>query len=200
MFIPHRAAALVGAVVTLILVLAACGGSAGAASNAPGSSDADPTGASTGEVHDPSQAATGSDSESTTSGGGLCHLVPVEEVERALGMSTDGGVGDHSSITGGETCRFTGDADHVVDVETSDQSRDEWFAAIETVGMTDETVAGVGEEAYRAAETALGGPGARFTAWAGGRVVGVTIYGDESQDFAFAAAQAIAVAVLSAGE
>jgi hypothetical protein len=88
----------------------------------------------------------------------------------------------------------------VLDVEASDQTRDEWFAAIETVGLTDEVVEGVGEEAYRAPETALGGPGARFTAWSNGHEVGVTIYSDESQEVTFAAAQAIAEALLAANE
>ena len=126
--------------------------------------------------------------------------MPIDEVETALGMSTDGGIGDTSFLSDGETCRFTGDADHVLDVDASAQSRDEWFEAIETVGLTDEVVEGVGEEAYRAPETALGGPGARFTAWSNDYQVGVTIFSDEPQDVTFAAAPSIAEALLAANE
>ena len=175
----------------LVLILAACGSSP-SASAADGADGTDAIAAS-------EEAATTS-SEVATTGGGLCSAVPIEQVELALGGSTDGGVGDDSSIFGGETCRFTLDDEHVLDVSASEQTRDEWFEAIETVGMTDEAVEGVGEEAYRAAETALGGPGARFTAWADGHEVGVTVYSDEDQATTFAAAQAIAEAVLAAGE
>ena len=173
----------------LMFALAACGGSS-TQSPATGG-DATPT------------AAGATDAESTEPAeetGTLCDLVPIDQVETALGATTDGGVGDTSFLSGGETCRFTADADHVLDVEMSEQSRDEWFESIETVGLTDEEVDGVGEEAYRAAETALGGPGARFTAWADGREVGVTIYSDVDQEVSFAAAQAIAEAMLAAGE
>jgi hypothetical protein len=174
----------------LVLILAACGGSpsTSAADEAAGADDAAA-----------SEEATTS-SEAASTGGGLCSAVPIEQVELALGGPTDGGVGDDSSIFGGETCRFTLDDEHVLDVSASEQTRDEWFEAIETVGLTDEVVEGVGEEAYRAAETALGGPGARFTTWADGYEVGVTVYSDEDQETTFAAAQAIAEAVLAAGE
>ena len=177
----------------LVVILAACGGST--------ASEPDPTddGAATDAVNLPAESSAAA-SEAAATGQGLCALVPIEEVETALGMATDGGVGDTSFLSGGETCRFTGDADHVLDVEASEQTRDEWFEAIETVGLTDEVVEGVGEEAYRAPETALGGPGARFTAWSNGHEVGVTIYSDESQDVTFAAAQAIAEALLAANE
>ena len=176
--------------VTLSLALAACGGST-TTTQAPSSGTASSAAAAS-DVPDASQPA--------ETAGGLCDLVPIEQVETALGMTTDGGIGDESFLTGGETCRFTGDADHVLDVSTNEQTRDEWFEAIETVGLTDEEVTGVGEEAYRAAETALGGPGARFSAWADGREVGVTIYSDAAQEITFAAAQAIAEAVLAAGD
>jgi Protein of unknown function (DUF3558) len=179
----------------LILVLAACGGTNDASTQSTAAAD---------EVSSSQPAATDGEAAATeadgAAGSALCALVPIDQVETALGMSTDGGIDDESFISGGLTCRFTGDEDHVLDVETSEQTRDEWFEAIETVGLTDEEVTGVGEEAYRAAETALGGPGARFTAWADGREVGVTIYSDEPQDVTFAAAQAIAEAVLAASE
>ena len=60
-----------------------------------------------------------------------------------------------------------------------------------------EAVEGVGEEAYRAAGTALGGPGARFTAWADGIDVGVTVYSDVAQEVSFATARAIAEDLLA---
>ena len=178
------------AAVLLVLILAACGSSP-SASAAAEADKADEAVAS-------EEATTAS--EAATTGGGLCSLVPIDQVELALAASTDGGIGDESFLTGGETCRFTADDEHILDVSTSEQGHDEWFESIETVGMTDETVEGVGEEAYRAAETAIGGPGARFTAWADGREVGVTIYSDEDQATTFDAAQAIAEAVLAAGE
>ncbi|HET6745964.1 MAG TPA: hypothetical protein VFH90_08990 [Candidatus Limnocylindria bacterium] len=127
---------------------------------------------------------------------GLCARVPIDQVDLALGMQTDGGVDDESFLTGGLTCRFTGDAEHILDVELSEQTHDDWLEAIETVGLNDEPVEGVGDEAYRAAGTALGGPGARFTAWSEGFDVGVTIYSDVDQAVSFAAAQAIAEALL----
>jgi Protein of unknown function (DUF3558) len=178
----------------LILALAACGGTSEASSQSTASAD-DST-ASQAAATDGEAAAT----DDGASAAGLCALVPIDQVETALGMTTDGGVDDESFLSGGFTCRFTGDADHVLDVSTSEQTRDEWFEAIETVGLTDEEVTGVGEEAYRAPETALGGPGARFTAWADGFEVGVTIYSDEPQEVTFAAAQAIAEPVLAAQE
>jgi hypothetical protein len=176
----------------LVLILAACGGSPETSTAAP-EADADQNAESqvASEAAAPSEAATGE---------GLCSVVPIEQVELALDATTDGGVGDESIVFGGETCRFTADDEHVLDVSTSEQTRDEWFEAIETVGMNDEPVDGIGEEAYRAAETALGGPGARLTAWADGREVGITIYSDVDQETTFAAARAIAEAVLAAGE
>jgi hypothetical protein len=179
----------------LLVVLAACGGATQSTDEPTASADA--SASSQAVASDGGAAATEGDDATSSA---LCALVPIEQVETALGMTTDGGVGDESFLSGGFTCRFTGDDEHVLDVETSEQTRDEWFEAIETVGLTDEEVTGVGEEAYRAAETALGGPGARFTAWEGGREVGVTIYSDEPQEVTFAAAQAIAEAVLAAGE
>jgi hypothetical protein len=167
------------------LVLAACGGSA--------TTSAVPS-------DRPTATEAAAASESAAADATLCDLVPLAQVEVALGAATDGGVGEDSVLTGGMTCRFTADADHVLDVSTSAQTRDEWFDAIDTVGMTDEEVAGIGEEAYRSAGTALGGPGARFTAWADGREVGVTIYSDVDQEVTFAAAEAIAEAVLAAGD
>jgi hypothetical protein len=181
-------------VALLVLTLAACGG---------GGTDASQDAAAGSEAGAASLQAEATDEPAASdaaSADGLCAMAPIDQVETALGMATDGGIGDESFLSGGTTCRFTGDEEHVLDVSFSEQTRDEWFEAIETVGMTDEMVEGVGEEAYRAAETALGGPGARFTAWADGREVGVTIYSDEPQEVTFAAAEAIAVAILAATE
>ena len=182
----------------LTLALAACGGG-GTDASQDSAASSDPEAASLpAEASD--DAATSEATGEAASADGLCAMVPIDEVETALGMTTDGGIGDESFLSGGTTCRFTGDEEHVLDVSFSEQTRDEWFEAIETVGLTDEVVVGVGEEAYRAPETALGGPGARFTAWADGREVGVTIYSDEPQEVTFSAAQAIAVAILAATE
>ena len=182
-------------VAILAFALVACGGST--ASNSIESTTGDQAASTAGDSGtDASDSAAASD-PSAGETGGLCAIVPSDEVETALGAPHDGGVGDESFLTEGTTCRFTADADHVLDVETSEQTRDEWFEAIETVGLTDEPVEGVGEEAYRAAETALGGPGARFTAWSEGHEVGVTVYSDVDQATTFAAAQAIAEAILA---
>jgi hypothetical protein len=176
----------------VVLLLAACSGTAGTSD----ASDTPLTPSSDGaQATEPA-----SDEEGSATGGSLCDLVPVDQVELALGGSTDGGVGKDSTLTGGQTCRFTADDEHVLDVSSSEQTHDEWLEAIETVGMNDEAVTGVGEEAYRAAETALGGPGARFTAWANGTEVGVTVYSDVDQETTFAAAQAVAEAVLAGAE
>lgn len=185
---PRAFRAGASAALLLVLILAACGGSP---STSTAASEAEAAAGAASQAAAPNEAAASE---------GLCSLVPIEHVELALGSSTDGGVGNESSLTGGETCRFTADDEHVVDVSMSEQSRDEWLEAIETVGLNDEPVEGVGEEAYRAAETALGGPGARFTAWADGREVGVTIYSGVDQEISFAAAQAVAEAVLAAAE
>jgi hypothetical protein len=190
MFIPTARLGAIGAL-AMVLLLAACGGSTSSPSVAAPSAS---------QAGDPGSSEPAATSETGETSGTLCDQVPIEQVELALGATTDGGVANESVLTGGQTCRFTADAEHVLDVATSEQSRDEWFEAIETVGLTDEEVTGVGEEAYRAAETALGGPGARFTTWEDGREVGVTIYSDAAQDVTFAAAQAIAEALLAAGD
>ena len=193
----RRAAMPLGAF--LVLALAACAGGTDASQDSSTSQAAGDSHAA-GMSHEPA-ASEAAASEAASAADGLCALVPIDQVETALGMTSDGGIGDGSFLTGGFSCRFTGDDEHILDVTTSEQNRDEWFEMIETVGLTDEEVTTVGEEAYRAAETALGGPGARFTAWDAGNEVGVTIYSDEPQDVTFAAAEAIALAVLaSAGE
>jgi hypothetical protein len=188
------------AILGLAFVLAACGGSTVSSANSTGDGAAANDAVDQTTEPAPSTDAAESAADDSATGGSLCDVVPIEHVELALGGGTDGGVASDSFLTGGESCRFTADAEHVVDVSTSEQTRDEWFQAIETVGLTDEAVVGIGDEAYRAAETALGGPGARFTAWADGFEVGVTIYSGVDQEISFAAAEAIAVAVLSAGQ
>jgi hypothetical protein len=169
------------AVVAIGLTVAACGVS-GTPTTSQGAAASVAASPSVG-----SSAAASSEGDPT----GLCAMVPIDQVALALGMQTDGGVDDESILTGGLTCRFTGDADHLLDVELSELAHDQWVDVIETVGLNDEAVEGVGEEAYRAAGTALGGPGARFTAWADGIDVGVTVYSDVDQAVSFAAAQAI---------
>jgi hypothetical protein len=193
--LPHFVRAWAGAALVAALVLAGCGPApvGDGPSAAPSASQPAPS-------SDPGASETDATTDTGENGGTLCDQVPIEEVELALGGTTDGGVADDSILTGGTTCRFTVDDERILDVSTSEQSRDEWFDAIEIVGLTDEEVIGIGDEAYRAAGTALGGPGARFTAWADGREVGVTVYSDADQEVAFAAAEAIAQAVLAAGD
>ena len=177
-----RRTAAGSAVLAIGFILAACGAGTPTATESEASTSA---------------AASTSAESSAAEAAGLCAMVPVDQVDQALGMQSDGGVDDESFLTGGLTCRFTGDAEHILDVGLSEQAHDEWLEAIETVGLNDEPVEGVGGEAYRAAGTALGGPGARFTTWSDGLDVGVTIYSDVDQSVSFAAAQAIAEAVLA---
>lgn len=184
----NRRTAMALAVMAIGLTVAACGAS-GTPTTSQGASSSSAAASSSAE----SSTAESSAAEAT----GLCAMVPMDQVVLALGMQTDGGVDDESILTGGLTCRFTGDAEHVLDVELAELSHDQWLEAIETVGLTDEMVEGVGEEAYRAAGTALGGPGARFTAWADGIDVGVTVYSDVDQEASFAAARAIAEDLLA---
>ena len=184
--------ALVG--LALTLVVAACGGSAttdpagdasggGAPTTAPGAAEA-------------------ADTNQTvlTREGGLCELLPLDQVEIALGAVAVEAEAEKSSLGMGHSCRVTVDEDTILDVNRSEkETLDEFKEAFEAVGLTDETVDGLGEFAYRAPGTALGGPGARLAVYTGERHIGITVYADISQATMFDASEAIARALLEAG-
>ena len=132
--------------------------------------------------------------------GGLCELLPLDQVEIALGAPAVEAEAKKSSLGLGHSCRVTVDEDTILDVNRSEkETLDEFKDAFEAVGLTDETVEGLGEFAYRAPGTALGGPGARLAVYTGERHIGITVYADGSQATMFDASEAIVRALLEAG-
>jgi hypothetical protein len=130
----------------------------------------------------------------------LCELLPLDQVEIALGAAAVEAEAEKSSIGLGHSCRVTVDEDTILDITRSEkETLDEFKDAFEAVGLTDETVEGLGEFAYRAPGTALGGPGARLAVYTGERHIGVTVYADVSQATMFDASEAIVRALLEAG-
>jgi hypothetical protein len=179
----------------LTLVIAACGGSAPADPAGNGSGSGSGGGAPTAAA----QAAAVNDTVLTREGG-LCELLPVDQVEIALGATAIEAEASKSSLGLGHSCRVTVDEDTILDVNRSEKETvDEFKEAFEAVGLTDETVEGLGEFAYRAPETALGGPGARLAVYTGERHIGVTVYADNDQATMFEASEAIVRALLEAG-
>lgn len=187
--------ALVG--LALTLVIAACGGSA----------TTDPAGGSTGDAStriggsSPAAVEEAAVKDTVlTREGGLCELLPLDQVEIALGAVAVEAEAAKSSLGMGHSCRVTVDEDTVLDVNRSEkETLDEFKDAFEAVGLTDETVEGLGEFAWRAPGTALGGPGARLAVYTGERHIGITVYADGSQATMFDASEAIARALLEAG-
>jgi hypothetical protein len=127
--------------------------------------------------------------------GGLCALLPAEPVELALAgkvTAAEAGVS-----LGRPYCRLTVDDSHWMDVGVAFESQEAWLELATKVGMTVEAVTGVGTQAWRGPGTALGGPGARFTAWAGDVSATMTIYGDGPEATLYAAAAEIATVALT---
>jgi hypothetical protein len=188
---PLARSVFVGLVLTLSI--AACGGSSSVASAPAGeqSGGASPTAEANQQA--------GGDTVLTREGG-LCELLPLDQVEIALGAPAVEAEAKKSSLGLGHSCRVTVDEDTILDVNRSEkESIDEFKDAFEAVGLTDETVEGLGELAYRAAGTALGGPGARLAVFTGERHIGVTVYAGASQATMFEASEAIVRALLEAG-
>src|SRR5688500_625071 len=185
--------------VALALVIAACGGSSGTATPA---ADA-PTGADAGTAASAAsagaEAGAGADNVLTREGG-LCELVPIELAEGALGAPIVSAEAKKSSLGLGHSCRITVDEDTELTLSRSEkETRDEFEEAFEAVGLTDESVDGLGEAAYRAAGSALGGPGARLAVYTGERHISVTLYAAGDQAAMFLASEAIARALLDLG-
>jgi hypothetical protein len=175
----------------LTLVIAACGGSAPTDAADDGSAGSAPTAAAE---------AAGVNETVLTREGGLCELLPLDQVEIALGAAAVEAEAEKSSLGLGHSCRVTVDEDTILDVNRSEkETLDEFKDAFEAVGLTDETVEGLGEFGYRAPGSALGGPGARLAVYTGERHIGVTVYADGSQATMFEASEAIARALLDAG-
>src|SRR5688500_5196667 len=180
---------------TLAIVLAACGGSSGPATPAEATSGGD-TGTAASAA--PEQAA-GQDNVLTREGG-LCELVPIELAEQALGAPVVSAESKKSSLGLGHSCRITVDEDTALTMSRSEKAtRAEFEEAFEAVGLTDESVDGLGEAAYRAAGSALGGPGARLAVYTGERHISMTLYADGDQAAMFEASEAIARALLDKG-
>ena len=179
----------------LAIVLAACGGSSGPATPAEATSGGD-TGTAASAA--PEQAA-GQDNVLTREGG-LCELVPIELAEQALGAPVVSAESKKSSLGLGHSCRITVDEDTALTMSRSEKAtRAEFEEAFEAVGLTDESVDGLGEAAYRAAGSALGGPGARLAVYTGERHISMTLYADGDQAAMFEASEAIARALLDKG-
>jgi hypothetical protein len=192
-----RDARLVVAGFALVLTFGACGGSAAGAAQ-PGSNSA-PAEATPAEA---TPAAEGGSAEQTVlvAEGGLCELLPLDQVEAALGTAAVSAEAHKSSLGLGHSCRVMADEETIVDVTRGgEETLDEFKEAFDAVGLTDETVEGLGVFAYRAPGTALGGPGARLAVYTGERHIGVTVYADGAQATMFEAAQAIARSLLEQG-
>jgi hypothetical protein len=175
----------------LTLAIAACGGSAPTDPAVDGSGGSQQTAAA--------EQAAGADTVLTREGG-LCELLPLDQVEIALGAAAVEAEAEKSSLGLGHSCRVTVDEDTILDVNRSEkETLDEFKDAFEAVGLTDETVEGLGEFAYRAPGTALGGPGARLAVYTGERHIGITVYAEGSQATMFDATEAIVRALLEAG-
>jgi len=176
----------------LTIAIAACGGSS---APAPKAGDSSGGGSPTAAAEEAAVNQT-----VLTREGGLCELLPLDQVEIALGAAAVEAEAKKSSLGLGHSCRVTVDEDTILDVNRSEkETLDEFKDAFEAVGLTDETVEGLGEFAYRAPGTALGGPGARLGVYTGERHIGITVYADGSQATMFEASEAIAKALLEAG-
>jgi len=182
--------------VGLVLILAACGGTAGQAATSANDTANDSAG-DTASVEP-----AGQDAIATvlTEEGGLCEMLPLDQVEIALGTPAVSAEASKSSLGLGHSCRITANEETVLDVNRSEkETLDEFKEMFETVGLTDETVEGLGAFAYRAAGTALGGPGARLAVYTGERHIGVTVYAEGDQVTMFEAAEEIARSLLEQG-
>src|SRR5215204_4211682 len=180
----------------LAIVVAACGGSSVPAEPAAETSSGGDTGTAASAA--PEQAS-GQDNVLTREGG-LCELVPIELAEGALGAPIVSAEAKKSSLGLGHSCRITVDEDTALTLSRSEKAtREEFEEAFEAVGLTDESVDGLGEAAYRAAGSALGGPGARLAVYTGERYISMALYADGDQAAMFEASEAIARALLDLG-
>jgi hypothetical protein len=184
--------------VALAIVLAACGGSSGAATPAADATSGESPRPGTAASVAP-EGASGADNVLIREGG-LCELVPIELAEQALGAPIVSAEAEKSSLGLGHSCRITVDEDTELTLSRSEkQTRDEFEEAFEAVGLTDEVVKGLGEAAYRAPGSALGGPGARLAVFTGERHITVAVYADGDQAAMFDASEAIARTLLDLG-
>jgi Protein of unknown function (DUF3558) len=88
------------------------------------------------------------------------------------------------------------DANHNVEAQVNNLTRQEFGVLASAMGLSD-PLPGVGEQAFKLDRALLGGEGAVVLAWAGGRVVNVTINAEGDQAAMNAAATAIATTVLA---
>jgi hypothetical protein len=176
------------------LVLTACAGGPTTAPTAePEAVDAATSVASSGGP------AGSADAESAASAAsGLCNFLPSDKAAAALGEPVGEGVADKSTLTGTYSCRYTATgSDNVIEIEyQKDQTRSGWEAAMDKVGMTEETkLEGVGEIAYRSGDAVLS-PGTRLAAFDQGNAIWVVIYKDADPAI-FPAAETVALDLLA---
>jgi hypothetical protein len=180
--------------IALSLALAACGGSSAPATPAGASSESGGGTASSAPAQDDRNESI------LTREGGLCKYVPIDLAERALGAAVVSAEAKKSSIGLGHSCRITVDENTALTLSRSEpETREAFEKAFDAVGLTDEVVEGLGEKAYRAAGTALGGPGARMAIYTGTRHISLTLYAAGDQAAMFDASEAVARALLEAG-
>jgi hypothetical protein len=179
---------------TLTLAISACDGSSAAGAPDSAGKPAGPAEANN------APAKGGAVSNVLIDEGGLCELLPLDQIEIALGKSAVSAEASKSSLGLGHSCRVVADDQTLIDINRSDiETLDEFKVTFDKVGLTDETVDGLGEFAYRAPGTALGGPGARLAVYTGERHIGVTVYAEGTQATMFDASEAIVRALLEQG-
>jgi hypothetical protein len=184
----------------LVLTVAACGGSALPAGQS-GNDNTSPVAATTAAPAAPAETVTEAATDDTVlvAEAASASCCP-RQVEAALGMAAVSAEAEKSSPGLGHSSRVVANDETLVDVtRTGEETLDEFKEKYETVGLTDETVEGLGAFAYRAPGTALGGPGARLAVYTGERHIGVTVYAHGDQATMFEAAEAIARSLLEQG-
>ena len=132
--------------------------------------------------------------------GGLCELVPIELAEQALGAPIVSAEAKKSSLGLGHSCRITVDEETVLTSAAAKRRRStNSKRRSRPSGSPTKSVEGLGEAAYRAPGTALGGPGARLAVYTGERHISLTLYADGDQAAMFEASEAIVRALLEPG-
>jgi hypothetical protein len=186
----------------LVLVLAACGGSAAAGGASTGSPGSGGPGSSNGPAA--GNGSSGSEASGSSTGsllereGGLCKYVPLDEAEAALGAPVVAAKAKKSYLGLGYSCRLTANEQTVLDVNWSEEeSLAEFKEAFEKVGL-EETIEGLGEFAYHSEGTPLG-DGARLAVYTGERHISLMLYATGDQATMDAATEAIARALLGSG-
>ena len=173
-----------------LFVVAACGGPTPATSTRPSTPAGGPS-AGVGATATPVSAGLPDD---------LCTIFTEQLAVAAIGQPVAAPTsGDVLPRPNGIYCHYAAAADPNMNAEAqlkNNQTRAEFEALAQNVSGS-VPLAGVGEAAYRADHSFIGGPGASIVAWSGGRGVTVSINSDANPAQVQAAAIAIATAVLA---